>query len=123
MNERKFRRLFPNASESAVAVNCALPAAKPVECAPALDGTTQGEAPRIPRPVVRFTRCGKRLLDADNLAASFKDLLDGLRHAHCIVNDSPERIDFQARQRKISQGEEAHTMIEIFYEPNPNDDN
>lgn len=48
---------------------------------------------------VVFTRQSTREPDADNLAASFKPLLDGLKGS-VIVDDSPEHISVEYRWEK-----------------------
>lgn len=118
MNERHFRRLFPNASESTVKANCEIRAAEPSQRVKAhsLDAPDEGAAQSNQRPVVRFTRCAPRPLDRDNLHSSIKGLLDGLRYAHLIKDDREKDIDLQVTQRKTQPNEEPHTLIEIFYE-------
>lgn len=49
------------------------------------------EAP-LDRAVVTMTRHSTRQPDSDNLVASFKPVLDGLKHARVIVDDKPENI-------------------------------
>lgn len=118
MNERHFRRLFPNASESTVKANCEVCSAKQGERVKAhsLDTSNEGAAQSNQRLVVRFTRCAPRPLDRDNLHSSIKDLLDGLRYAHLIKGDREKDIDLEVTQRKTQPNEEPHTLIEIFYE-------
>ena len=54
-----------------------------------------GQRPRKAR--VTLTRCSAKAPDADNLAASFKPVLDGLVSAQVLVDDSPAHIDLACR--------------------------
>ena len=67
------------------------------------------------RVVVRFTCFRTRLLDWDNNAASLKDIIDGLRHAHAFVDDSERYIKIEAEQIKVRTRAEQKTVIEIVY--------
>lgn len=61
---------------------------------------------------VRITRVSKRLLDDDNLAGKY--VADFLRFSGIICNDNPEQTRIENTQRKTSQGEEDHTLVEVF---------
>lgn len=115
MTEREFTRLFPNASRATVEANRALCPAKPEQPARPLDKAVSGKETSIQRPVVKFVCCRRGTLDRDNLHSSIKDLLDGLRLAHLIVDDSEKHIELKVSQRKPLPGEEEHTLIEIYY--------
>lgn len=67
------------------------------------------------RTHVRFKIRRRRLLDPDNAYASIKDLLDGIRDAGLILDDSAERITLAVDQEKIGKDEEEQTIIEIEY--------
>lgn len=82
----------------------------------ALDEGTQGKPDRKDRAHVRFTIRRRRLLDPDNAYASIKDLLDGIRDAGLILDDSEERITLEVNQEKAGKGEDERTRIEIDYE-------
>ena len=116
MNERDFKRLFPNASKATVAANSELrdPQPKPHD-PPALDGAVEGKEAGLDRTVCRFKGYRVRPLDPDNFAASCKGLLDGLRHAHLISGDEPWRIIFQTEQERVQTLGDERTEIEIIY--------
>lgn len=67
------------------------------------------------RAHVRFTLRRHRLLDPDNAYASVKDLLDGVRDAGLILDDSEKRITLTVNQEKISKDRREETTIEIEY--------
>lgn len=116
MNERKILRLFPNASRSFVAANARLHPAEPSEPdQQALDGSPAREKESLGRVVVRFTCFRCQLLDPDNHAASIKDLLDGLRHAHCIRDDSAKFVKVETDQVKVNRRSDEKTEIEIIW--------
>jgi hypothetical protein len=80
---------------------------------PALDKVAARKAKGTERIVVRFVGHRNRLLDPDNFAGSIKDLLDGLRHAGLIPDDSPECIVLETSQTKCPRKDEC-TVIEIL---------
>lgn len=82
--------------------------------APALGAASEGEAQGVGRTVVRFIGYRVRPLDPDNFAASVKDLLDGLRHAHCIAGDEPWRIVLETTQIRVGSFKEEKTVIEVI---------
>ena len=115
MNERKILRLFPNASRAFLEANAKVRAAEQGEQDERpLVGAPEGKETILGRPLVRFTCFRSRLLDDDNNAASIKDLLDGLRHAHCIRGDSTKEIRLEVSQEQVRYGQE-RTEIEIIY--------
>ena len=64
------------------------------------------EARALPLPAVApafaavtIERHGRKLLDADNLVASLKGLIDSLKDFRLIADDSPEHIHLTVRQR------------------------
>jgi hypothetical protein len=69
----------------------------------------------LARIAIRFTSFRVHLLDPDNLAAGCKDLLDGLRHAGLIPDDTSKDITFQADQEKVRRYVDEKTDIEIHY--------
>jgi hypothetical protein len=67
--------------------------------------------------VVRITSVRKRLIDTDNLCAKYA--VDALRYALLLPDDNPERARIETSQRKVKEGEEEHTQIEILVLPHP----
>ena len=74
----------------------------------------QGQEGIAGRIEVRITRCGSRLLDADNLSGGVKWLLDGLRYEKLIPEDNPQAIRLIVAQRKVGKAERG-TLIQINY--------
>lgn len=66
------------------------------------------------RTRVRFTFRRVRLLDPDNAAAGVKDLLDGLRAASLVTDDTERAIALEVRQEKTAKADQG-TVIEIEY--------
>jgi Holliday junction resolvase RusA-like endonuclease len=60
---------------------------------------------------VVITSYRKRLLDLDNLVGGAKPLIDALCDMGLIVDDSPDWLDLEVKQKQQSIGE--HTSIEI----------
>jgi len=83
--------------------------------AQALDKTIPGETAGVQRVKVRFIGYRCRPLDPDNFAGGTKDLLDGIRHAGLIHDDSPEAITLETEQIKVRHYSEERTEIEITY--------
>ncbi len=75
-----------------------------------LDPHEERSAGRI---TVRITRCGCRLLDADNLCGGVKFLVDACRYEGLIAEDTPEAICLIVRQRKVKRAETG-TILEIY---------
>lgn len=65
------------------------------------------------RITLRITRSSTRLLDADNFAGGCKPVIDQLRYAGLIPDDSPEKVEITFTQKKVKKGEEG-TLIEII---------
>ena len=84
-----------------------------------LDLIVSALCPKFPRPEasdrcqVTITRIGKRLLDADNLAGSAKQIVDSLKYAKAFVDDSRDHVTLIFEQRKANIGEKPHTEIAI----------
>ena len=76
------------------------------------------EERRSGRIVVCITRCGSRLLDADNLCGGVKYLLDALRYEGVIPEDNPQAIRLVVRQLKVAK-QDRGTKIEIYEENAP----
>jgi len=81
----------------------------------ALGRSYERESQGSSRISVRFVSLRWRLLDEDNLTGGCKGLLDGLRYAGLIPNDSPDKISFFATQERIDKDQEEKTIIEIIY--------
>ena len=75
--------------------------------------------PKVPRQKsgeirhVTIIRFGSRLLDVDNLAGSAKGIVDALRYAGVIADDSPDRITLEFRQSRVPNGVAPYTAISI----------
>jgi len=76
-------------------------------------GVGENEKGRSDRTVVRITRFGVRLLDADNLCGGVKFLLDACRYEGLIPEDNPQAICLIVVQRKVKM-KETGTLLEIF---------
>jgi len=57
------------------------------------------------RPYVRIVRCGNRLLDPDNLAGSCKALVDQLRYAGLIPDDSEKACQIEYNQLQVKKSQ------------------
>jgi hypothetical protein len=80
---------------------------------PALDDPHPRKEKGQERIVVRITRQATRLLDADNLAGGCKPLIDQLRYAGLIPDDSPEQVEITFTQTKVKKGQEG-TLVELI---------
>ena len=76
-------------------------------------GEEGGEGTSTNRINIRFNSRRIRLIDPDNLTPKF--LLDGLRYAGLIHDDTPEEITVETTQEKVSTKAEEETIIEITY--------
>lgn len=65
------------------------------------------------RVTLRITRRASRLLDADNFAGGCKPLIDQVRYAGLIPDDSPDKVEITFTQEKVKKGQEG-TLIEII---------
>ena len=82
---------------------------------PALGSVAEGKAKSAARIAVSFVGYRVHLLDPDNFAGSCKDLLDGLRHAGLIPDDTAGAITFQTEQERVRKYKEEKTGIKIVY--------
>jgi hypothetical protein len=73
----------------------------------------QRKETRSNRTRIRITRFSTKPLDCDNYAGGCKPLIDQLRYAKLIQDDSPEDIEVEFRQIKVKTKNEEHTEIEI----------
>jgi hypothetical protein len=107
---------FPRASKDFLAANPVVsnPVFEPHKEA-ALGGAAKRKAKSVERVVVRFTGYRVRPLDPDNFAGSTKDLIDGLRRAKLLHDDSWKDIRLETEQEKVKTFAEERTVIEIIY--------
>lgn len=80
--------------------------------AASLVGMKQPETP-LPRAQLILTRCTAVEPDPDNLAASFKPVIDGLREAGVIENDRSCNVDICYRWRKAPRGSKK-MLVEVI---------
>lgn len=124
MTANELRRFFPTASASTIRANTD---ADPVRIRPTepqqdpaskLDGVLQRKeksAERIAnRVILRITGFLSRPYDPDNFAGGCKAVIDQLRYAGLIKNDSPEHIRLEVEQVKVKTKAEQKTVIEIY---------
>lgn len=71
------------------------------------------EETRSKRTRIIITRYSCRPLDCDNYAGGCKPIIDQLRYAKLIRDDSPEDIEVEFKQVKVKHKTEEHTEIEI----------
>lgn len=117
---------FPNASRTFLALNSrpADPYLAPPVCDPQPEpapreeplDTHQTQKRGQGRTLVLITRCGVRLLDADNLCGGTKPLVDALRYARYIPDDDPGSIQLIVTQRKVPKGQ---TGTQVLIIPSP----
>jgi hypothetical protein len=77
-------------------------------------GKTKAQAHNPARVLVRVTSVRRRLLDEDNLCEKYH--VDCCRYAGIIHGDEPDKTRIEVAQRKAAQGEEEHTVVEVFKE-------
>lgn len=65
------------------------------------------------RTHIRITRYSTRPLDCDNYAGGCKPIIDQLRYAKLIKDDSPEDIEVEFKQVKVKTKANERTEIEI----------
>jgi hypothetical protein len=115
-NERLIARLFPNASTSFLRANSGLPDTKLEQNeTKALAIPKKGTDAGVRRVVVRFTLCRLSLLDRDSAYASVKDVLDGLRHAALIPDDTEAAIVLEVEQEPVANPSEQCTKLKLIY--------
>jgi Holliday junction resolvase RusA-like endonuclease len=78
-----------------------------------LESLRKGEETRSTRTHLRITRYSTRPLDCDNYAGGCKPIIDQLRYAKLIKDDSPEDIEVEFKQIKVKTKAEERTEIEI----------
>lgn len=67
--------------------------------------------------LVRVTSVRRRLLDDDNLCEKY--LVDALRYSGLLPGDSPRTTRIETGQRQAKEGEDEHTLVEIFTRSDP----
>lgn len=67
------------------------------------------------RALVRIIGYRKRFLDVDAFAGACKAILDDLRGADLIEDDTPNHIRLETDQFKIGKGEAERTEVELFW--------
>ena len=104
--------LFPRASQSFLSINRA---GEGSESKPTLRNeqvaTVQRKKETPKRRVLRIISYRTRTCDTDNLCPKW--IVDALRYARIIQDDSPEHIELQMRQEKVGRKTEECTKIEI----------
>jgi hypothetical protein len=116
MTESDLKKFFPYASKSTFARNAGADSQAP---SPKSQRAVRDEPLAAParkesylgRVVVRVKSFRCRLLDPDNLCPKY--LIDGLRHAGLIRDDSPQDIILEVSQEKVATRKEEYTRIEI----------
>ncbi len=78
-----------------------------------LDALREREEARSRRTRIRITRYSCRPLDCDNYAGGCKPIIDQLRYAKLIRDDSPEDIEVEFKQVKVKTKTQERTEIEI----------
>jgi hypothetical protein len=78
-----------------------------------LESLSQGKETRSTRTHIRITRYSCRPLDCDNYAGGCKPIIDQLRYAKLIRDDSPEDIEVEFKQVKVKTKTQERTEIEI----------
>jgi hypothetical protein len=78
-----------------------------------LESLSQGKETSRQRTHIRITRYSCRPLDCDNYAGGCKPIIDQLRYAKLIKDDSPEDIEVEFKQVKVKTKAEERTEIEI----------
>lgn len=81
----------------------------------ALDEAGEGETRSLSRIIIRITGFRVNPLDPDNFAGSCKDIIDGLKHAGLLHDDSWDKVKFEPDQRKVSNYSKERTEVEIIY--------
>jgi hypothetical protein len=124
----ELRKLYPNCSEAFVRANATAAVGglqntvtqfDPGQAVALSDGRKENSAGDA-RLRVTITSYRRRLLDPDNPCPKF--LIDALRYAHLIPDDSPAYITLEIRQKLVDTKAQEGTLVEIcpVYEAAPN---
>lgn len=116
MTENDLKKFFPYASKSTFARNAGVDSQascpepqRPVRHEPL--ATPARKESHLGRVIVRVKSFRCRLLDPDNLCPKY--LIDGLRHAGLIRDDSPQDIILEVSQERVATRKEECTQIQI----------
>ncbi len=74
-------------------------------------GQGEGEEGMRPEYIVRIRSARVRLLDSDNLYV--KDLVDQLRYAELIPEDTPDILEIEVTQAKVKAYKDEETIITL----------
>ena len=119
MKADDYAKMLANASQStrrlngeAVAAGVSAAKPKPATLPQSVGGdAVQEGGARRARVSITVSRC--RLLDPDNAVGGVKFLVDSLRYAGIIADDTTRAIELEVRQVKVSQKTKQGTMIEV----------
>jgi hypothetical protein len=114
MNRDTLKKLFPNASESFLALHLDGQTSSPFVERSFRDGplaAPEAEAGHSGRFLVCVTSYRRRLLDQDNLCEKYH--VDCSRYAGLLPADSPDRAEIKVSQIKVKTKDEEKTLIEI----------
>jgi Holliday junction resolvase RusA-like endonuclease len=76
-------------------------------------GSVQAEERNPGCRILRIISYRTRTCDTDNLCPKW--IIDALRYAQLIKDDTPEHIELQVRQEKVAHRTEEKTIIELEY--------
>lgn len=82
---------------------------------PSLDSLPAPEIEGLGRPILRIISRRVRLLDADNYAEGCKALVDWIKKAGFIFDDSEEHVDLRYVQEPVKTRREETTFVEIIW--------
>lgn len=115
MRRDEFLARFPAASESTIRKNCPDDSGKVAVVERGFkhgrEGQDSTQTQTARRTLVRIISVRKRLLDEDGICEKF--LVDGLRYAGLLDQDSPDKTHIETHQRKCRDDESEHTEITI----------
>ena len=119
MKATDYEAMFANASEStrrlngeAVATGVSPAKSQPATLPESVGGNAVQEGgARRARVSITVSRC--RLLDPDNAVGGVKFLVDSLRYAGLITDDTARDIELEVRQIKVKTKAQQGTMIEV----------
>ena len=108
----ELREMFQSASQSFFQANTAGASSKPQPAVRAQSLATVQVKKSNPRcRVLRIISYRTRPCDTDNLCPKW--IIDALRYARVIEDDSPEHIELQISQRKVDHYNQEKTLIEL----------
>ena len=81
-----------------------------------MDTRARTKEARGQRAHVSIVRCSTRSLDPDNLRGSVKELIDCLRYARLITDDTEAAISLDVSQEKVVSRKDHKTKLVIEYE-------